>query len=106
GRAEEHPVAVRDAVRADAGPVEDVLPPERAGRAVEGVDVAAQILEVDRVAERNRVARELSERARALELEPPLRRQARDVGGIDRARRGRAAVGEVEGVSRAPVREL
>ncbi len=105
GGAEERVVAEGDAVRTDAGAIERVLPEQCAGVAVERVDVAAQILEVDRVSEHDRVAGELPERSLAPEPERPFRLKSPRVGRVDLARRRGAGVAEVEVVARPLVRE-
>ena len=94
--AEQLVVAVGHTVRPDARALEEVLPLERAGRTVERVDVARQVLEKDGLSEHDRRARERAERSLAGELEPPLRLQARDVRRVDAARRRGACVREIE----------
>ena len=94
-RAVEPSPAVGDPVRAEAGLVERMLPFRLAGRAIEGIDVGVEVLQVDGVAKHDRGRGKGAEAARALEGERPLDLQLRDVGSVDRTRRRRARVGEV-----------
>src|SRR5690606_36968008 len=92
-----------DAVRADREAVELVLPAERAGVARHRVDVAPEVLDVDRVADDQGGRRGGAVAAAPGQRDLPGDAEARDRGGIDRRVEGRARV-RVVAAGERPVR--